>query len=188
MRFRSILILFILLPLAPVGALAQSAKLILPDLSALSKKASESVNISLDRSMLGLASGMFGADSGPKGPPLKALLAGLKGIYVRSYKFNADWVYSKADIDAVRAQLVAPAWVPLVSTHNRKQQSDVDIFVNRKGGHLAGMVIITSTPRELTIVNIVGSIDLAKLAQLQGRLGVPKISVSKNETLKSATP
>jgi hypothetical protein len=34
------------------------------------------------------------------------------------------------------------------------------------------MAIITSKPRELTIVNIVGSIDLAKLGQLQGQLGV----------------
>jgi hypothetical protein len=34
------------------------------------------------------------------------------------------------------------------------------------------MAIITARPRELTIVNIVGPIDLAKLGQLQGQLGL----------------
>jgi hypothetical protein len=34
------------------------------------------------------------------------------------------------------------------------------------------MAIITAKPRELTIVNIVGQIDLAKLGQLQSQLGV----------------
>jgi hypothetical protein len=187
MHLRSIFAISILLPLTPMVVAGQSARLTLSDLSALSKKASETVNISLDPSLLGLASGVLGTGSG--GPALKDVTAGLQGIYVRSYKFDADDGYSKADVDAVRAQLVAPAWVPMVSTHDRKQQSDVDIFVNRKGEHSeGGMAIISSTPRELTIINIVGSIDLAKLGQLQGQLGVPKIDVSKSEAPTAATP
>ena len=110
MHFRPILVTSILLSLIPVVAAAQSAKLTLPDLSALSKKASETVNISLDPSVLGFASAVLGSGSG--GPALKDVTAGLQGIYVRSYKFDADDGYSKADVDAVRAQLVAPAWVP----------------------------------------------------------------------------
>jgi hypothetical protein len=187
MHFRPILVVSILLPLTPMVAAAQSARLTLPDFPALSKKASETVNISLDPSVLGFASAVLGTASG--GPALKDVTAGLQGIYVRSYKFDADDAYSKADVDAVRAQLVAPAWVPLVSTHDRKHQSDVDIFVNRKGEHSeGGMAIITSAPRELTIVNIVGPIDLAKLGQLQGQLGVPRIDVSKNEAQTGAAP
>jgi Domain of unknown function (DUF4252) len=188
MRFRSIILISILLPLAPLVAAAQSAKLMLPDFSALSKKASHSVDISIDPSLLGLASGFLGADSSPNGAAVKDLITGLQAIYVRSFKFDEDGAYSKADVDAVRAQLKAPAWVPLVSTHDRKQQSDVDIFVNRKGQHTEGMAIITSEPRELTIVNIVGSMDLAKLGQLQGQLGVPKIDVPKADASKRDVP
>lgn len=179
MRFRSIILISVLLPLVPLIAAAQSARLTLPDFSALSKKASQSVDISLGPSLLGLASGVLPADPGSNGGAVKDLITGLQGIYVRSYKFDQDGAYSKADVEAVRAQLTAPAWVPLVSTHDRKEQSDVDIYVRRSGDRTEGMAIITSQPRELTIVNIVGSIDLAKLAQLQGQLGVPRIDVPK---------
>ena len=38
-----------------------------------------------------------------------------------------------------------------------------------------GLAIIASGPRDFTIVNIVGSIDLAKLHHLEGKMGVPKL-------------
>lgn len=177
MRFRSVILISVLLPVLPLVAEAQSGRLVLPDFSALTKKASQSVDISLDPSLLGIASGFLSAQPNSGDAAIKDVIGGLQGIYVRSYTFDQNDAYSKADVDAVRAQLVAPAWVPLVSTHDRKQQSDVDIFIHRNGQRTEGMAIITSEPRNLTIVNIVGSIDLAKLAQLQGRLGVPKINV-----------
>lgn len=171
MQFRSLVLTSVLLPLLPLTAAAQAGRLVLPDFSALSKKASQSVDISLDPSLMGLANGILAGTSNPNTAVIKDLASGVQGVYVRSYKFDEDGAYSKADVDAIRAQLVAP-WVSLVSTHDRKQQSDVDIFVNRSGERTAGMAIITSKPRELTIVNIVGPIDLAKLGQLQGQLGV----------------
>ncbi len=41
---------------------------------------------------------------------------------------------------------------------------------------ITGLVIIAAEPRELTIVNLVGPIDLDRLAGLQGQFGIPKIS------------
>jgi hypothetical protein len=35
--------------------------------------------------------------------------------------------------------------------------------------------VIASEPREFTIVNIVGSIDLDKISQLEGQFGIPKM-------------
>jgi hypothetical protein len=172
MQFRSLVLTLLLLPLLPMTAAAQAGRLVLPDFSALSKKASQSVDISLDPSLMGLASGILATSSNPNTAVVKDLASEVHGVYVRSYRFDEDGAYSKADVDAIRAQLVAPTWVSLVSTHDRKQQSDVDIFVNRTGDRTAGMAIITAKPRELTIVNIVGQIDLAKLGQLQSQLGV----------------
>jgi hypothetical protein len=40
-----------------------------------------------------------------------------------------------------------------------------------------GLAIIASEPREFTIVNIVGSIDLAKLHRLEGKFGIPRLDV-----------
>ena len=36
--------------------------------------------------------------------------------------------------------------------------------------------MIASEPREFTIVNIVGSIDIDKLAKLEGQFGIPQVS------------
>jgi hypothetical protein len=172
MRFRFVAALPALLAL-PLLAQAQAGRLVLPDFSGLAKKATESVNISLDPSLIGLASGLLNADPNSSDTDVKSLISGVQGIYVRSYTFDRPGVYSKADVDAVRAQLVSPGWVPLVSTHDSRD--DVDIYVRRSGKRTEGMAIITSEPKEFTIVNIVGEIDLAKLSQLQGKFGVPKI-------------
>jgi hypothetical protein len=40
-----------------------------------------------------------------------------------------------------------------------------------------GMAIVASEPRQFTIVNIVGSIDLNKLHKLEGHFGVPNIDI-----------
>jgi len=172
MRVRFLAVLPALLAL-PLLAQAQPGRLVLPDFSGLAKKATESVNISLDPSLLNLAGGLLNADPSSSDSDVKSLISGVQGIYVRSYTFDRAGVYSKADVDAVRAQLVSPAWVPLVSTHD--PQDDVDIYVRRSGKRTEGMAIITAEPKEFTIVNIVGDIDLAKLSQLQGKYGVPKI-------------
>ena len=40
-----------------------------------------------------------------------------------------------------------------------------------------GLAIIASEPREFAIVNIVGSIDLEKLHELEGKFGVPELEI-----------
>ena len=86
----------------------------------------------------------------------------------------------------MQAQLIAPGWVPVVSTHDLKQGGTVDIYMLRNGDHTDGVAIIAAQPRQLTIVNIVGEINLAKLAQLQGQFGVP-IGITVNGQAKSGS-
>ena len=169
--------------LVPVAALAASAALAapaallnLPDFDALAGKASESVNISLDTSLLGLAAGFLDS-SNPEDAATKELVAGLKGIYVRSYTFDADFAYPAAQVDQVRKQLTAPGWQRLVQVNNSKDRTHVDIYVSVDRGMANGLAIIASEPRQFTIVNIVGSIDLGRLHRLEGKFGVPKLDL-----------
>lgn len=178
MRFRPVILLSALLALPALAAAADPGRLQLPDFTALSKKASQSVDISLDPSLLQLASGAISYDNGNNGAAVNDLIKGIRGIYVRSYTFDRPGEYSKTDVKAVQAQLLAPGWVPVVSTHDLKQGGNVDIYILRNGDHTDGVAIIAAQPRQLTIVNIVGSINLAKLAQLQGKFGVPKVGIS----------
>ena len=185
MRFRPIILVSALLVLPALAAAADPGRLQLPDFTALSKRASQSVDISLDPSLLQLAGAAVSYDNDNNGAAVNDLIKGIRGIYVRSYTFDRPGEYSKADVKAVQAQLLAPGWVPVVSTHDLKQESNVDIYMLRNGDHTDGVAIIAAQPRQLTIVNIVGSINLAKLAQLQGQFGVPRVGITVNGQAKN---
>jgi len=161
--------------LAPPWALAAgNPRLVIPDFSGLAKKASDSVAISLDSSLLGMAAG-FLDDGNPQDAATKQVIKGLQGIYVRSFTFDHDAAYAESDIEAVRKQLTAPGWSQLVQTRSRKTRADVDIYVMLDGKQAIGLALIASEPREFTIVNIIGAIDLDKLHKLEGQFGVPRL-------------
>lgn len=172
------------LPVAATAAVAPSdpGRLALPDFSTLAKEATRSVDVSLGRSMLGVAAGFIHDGGNAHSAALRQLIAGLRGVYVRSYHFAHAGQYSRSQVSSLMAQLAAPGWQPIVSVNQRKhgvRDGEVNIYILRRGTQTEGMAIIAEKPRELTIVNIVGSIDLAKLAELQGQFGVPKVGVDQ---------
>jgi hypothetical protein len=167
-------LLCLLLASAPLAVAAPPGQLQLPNFDSLTDKAIQSVNITLDPSLLSLAAGFLDS-SKPEDAATKEVVSGLRGIYVRSYTFDKDFAYPTADVDKVRKQLAAPGWQQLVQTRS-KGQDNVDIYISVDRGRANGLAIIASRPREFTIVNIVGSIDLQKLHQLEGKFGVPKLS------------
>jgi len=147
------------------------------NLDALSAKAVESVDVTLDGSMLRLAARF--ADKDDNNGDVKKLLAGLNGIYVRSYQFAAEGEYDKADVDAVRAQFQAPTWARVVGVRSKRHGDDVDVyFKTASSGTLGGIVVISAEPRELTIVNIAGTIDPAQLSHLGGQFHIPMLDLT----------
>lgn len=159
-----------------IGAPALAAPpvpLKLPAFDHLAKQATQSVTVTLDEKLLALAVGFLG-DS-PDEAAAKEVARGLKGIYVRSYTFDTDFAYPAEEVDTVRRQLTAPGWQSIVAVRDTKERSQVDIYLSMEQGAANGLAIIASEPREFTIVNIVGNIDLAKLHRLEGKLGVPHL-------------
>ena len=172
--------------LAPAWALAAgpNPRLVLPEFSQLADKASDSVTISLDAALLGMAAKFLDGND-PQDAAARDAIKGLQGIYIRSYTFDQEFVYRAADIDAVVKQLAAPGWNRLVQTRSRKEHANVDIYIMMVDNKAIGLALIASEPREFTIVNIVGSIDLDKLHKLQGHFGVPNLDI---DTAKPADP
>jgi hypothetical protein len=169
----ALVVLGLLFGTAAARAAEPDGKLALPDLSALSRHASDSVDITLDAGLLSLAAGFLGDD--PQDAAVRQVIAGVKGIYVRSYTFDKDFAYPATSIEAVRSQLFGPAWQRVVQVHSSKERSSVDIFICQVSGKARGVAIVATEPRELTIVNIVGAIDLEKLHRLEGHFGIPKL-------------
>ncbi|HET9446372.1 MAG TPA: DUF4252 domain-containing protein [Steroidobacteraceae bacterium] len=162
------------------AASAEDGKLLLPEFGGLADKASEVVTITLDPALLGLAA-RFLDPNDAEDRAVREAIAGIKGIYVRSYKFDADFAYPRADVDTVRKQLTAPGWQRLVEVRSRKQQQNVDIYILVEQDRANGLAIIASEPREFTIVNIVGSIDMRKLHELEGQFGIPKMELEEKK-------
>lgn len=142
----------------------------------LAAKAADTVNVTVEGVVLQLAA-KFLSQEDPEQRAVKALIGGLKGIYVRSFQFADPGEYSDADIDALRRQLKAPTWTPMVNVRSSKGGENVDVFLKMNGEKIAGLVVIAAEPRQLTVVNIVGQIDLDQLASLGGHFGIPKVKV-----------
>jgi len=159
-------------------AVAQSPQLKLPSFASLQQKATESVDITIGSLALDIMSGLMD-DHDEDSAEMKQLIKGLKSVQVRNYQFDSDFAYSKADIDAVRSQLSGPAWTQLAQVHDRKKNEDVDVFVALDDHKVTGFAIVASEPREFTIINIVGALDLEKIANLQKQLGLPDVGVAR---------
>lgn len=157
-----------------LAAAPPSARLLLPDFSALGSTATDSVAITLDAPLLSIAA-KFLDSADPEQRSVRELIGGLQGIYVKSYTFNKPFAYPATEVDAIRKQLRAPAWQQIVQVRSGEKQSAVDIFVCLAHEKPIGLAIIATEARQFTIVNIVGAIDLDKLHQLEGRFGVPKL-------------
>lgn len=161
--------------LVPSAAWAQGARLQLDGLSRLAGAASEVTDVSLDPAMLQLA-GNFLSDQDQESEAVRQLLQGLQGIHVKSFAFDRDDAYTPGDVQSVRDQLTG-AWTRLVMTESQKERELVEVYAYREGDRSTGLAILVAEPRELTVVNIVGPIDLTKLAALSGQFGVPELPV-----------
>jgi hypothetical protein len=156
----------------------------IPEFAALAKKASETVAVTLDPQVLGMACRFLNADD-PEQADVKKLCTSLSGIYVRSYTFDKDFAYPQADVDGVRRQLSSPGWSRIVEARSNRENTNVDVFVMLDNGKARGLGIIASEPREFTIVNIVGNIDLEQLHSLEGKFSIPNLGI---ETTKKPEP
>ncbi len=162
---------------APVASHAQAGRIELPSFDSLASKATSSVNISLDPSLLMLATQFM--DNDPDAAAVKDVVSGIEGIYVRSFQFATDNAYPRSDVDRVRKQIDVAGWKKVISIHKSPENEDVDVSMLRQNNRVQGLVIIATNPRKFTIVNIVGSVDLAKLSKLQGKFGVPNLQLDQ---------
>ena len=149
--------------LIPSGAFAQGARLQLDHLNRLADKAVETADVSVDSAMLKETAGFLsGSDSDTE--KVRELMQGISGIYVKSFKFDAPGAYSETDIDAVRKQVAGPAWSRVVGVKGKRELTEIYFWKGKDEN--GGLVVIAAQPTELTVVNIVGRVDLASLAAI----------------------
>jgi Domain of unknown function (DUF4252) len=146
----------------------------------LAARAVNTVDVTLNSSMLQLASKFLSNDDEDEAQ-VKKLIEGLKGIYVKSFEFKNPGEYSPADVEAFRSQLRTPEWQRIVGVRSKEDGENVDVYIQSGAKSIGGLAIIATEPKELTLVNIVGPIDLDSLSHLGGQFGIPKVEVPKKK-------
>ncbi len=100
---------------------------------------------------------------------LKSLPDGIKAsvnrVLIREYEFEEAGQYSEADIEAIRKQ-VGPGtgWSRVLSS---KEDGELtEIYMLSQNGKTAGFLLISAEKKELTVIHIGGSINLASLQEV----------------------
>ena len=154
---------------------AQSARIEMGQLDHLGAKASETVDVNIDERLMQIT-GKFLSGKDPDEVKIKELVNGLKGIYVKRFEFERDGDYSQADIESIRSQLRNPAWSRILNVRSKREGS-IEVYLMTSASRVGGLVVVATDLKELTVVNIVGPVDLEKLSQLEGQFGVPELGI-----------
>lgn len=173
---RACLTLALLISLNTAAAAQDIDSLRPPGLDAYEASATDSVEVTLDARILQTAAKAM-PDKEPDARAVKALLAGLKGVYVRAFTFEREGAYRVADVEALRARFRSPEWSRVVGVRSRRYGDNVDVFVSASGAQLTGLGVVIASPKELVYVQVSGPFDLERLRDLEGRFRVPKLEL-----------
>ena len=164
-------------------AQAQDSRIQMGSLDHLAAKASQTVDVNIDERLMRMAT-KFLSDKDADEKEVKQLVAGLKGIYVKRFEFELDGQYTAADIESIRTQLRGPGWSRLLNVTSRKD-GNFEVYLLLNGEQVGGLAVLHSDDRELTVVNLVGPVDLDKLAKLEGQLGIPELEIETKPKAKN---
>jgi hypothetical protein len=153
-------------------AAAQTAPLPLPpqvekDLAA---RATNVTEVTLGKNMLAFAAKFM--NNSKDEAASRQLIQSLDGIYVREYEFDKAGEYSAEEISKLRGYFETSEWSPIVHEREIKSGESTDVLMKTVNGESRGMFILSAEPKELTIVLILGPINLDQLGELKGLGGL----------------
>ena len=147
---------FVIGAAALVFSMAGAAQKLNLDFPNLAAQAKEKAEVNLDGAAL--------AALGQK-PETKNAFSGVTAVFVRHYEFAAAGAYSDSDLDPLRSQVKRdPNWSPMVNV--KESGESTQIFMLKTGGTPSGLLVVSAEPKEVTVVEILGTGDLAHLQEV----------------------
>jgi hypothetical protein len=177
LRFALFAVLVTLGAAATAGA--QNPRIQTSQLDALAAKASQTVDVNIDERLMQLTAKFLSSKDDDEAK-VKELVNGLKGIYVKSFEFENEGQYTEADLEGIRSQLRNSAWNRIVNVNSKKEGS-VEVYLMQTGDQISGLALLATEPKEITVVNIIGPVDLEKLTQLEGQFGIPDLDIERSK-------
>lgn len=139
----------------------------------LAERATHVTEVTLDKTMLAFAAKFMEKDD-EEG---KKLIQNLKGIYVREYEFDKDHSYTAEELEGLRKYMAGADWSPMVHERTKGVADGTDIYVKLVNGQMQGLFVLDAEAKELSLVLILGPIDIDKISELGGNFGIPKDTV-----------
>ncbi len=150
----------------------------------LAARATNVTEVTLGKNMLAFAA-KFMNDGDKDDAATRQLIQGLEGIYVREYEFDKTGQYSPEEIAKLRESFQTSEWSPIVHERESKSGETTDILMKTVNGESRGMFILSAEPKELTIVLILGPINMDQLGELKGLSGLGALAnVTKDDHVK----
>ena len=146
-------LLIVTLALAPAWGQALNF-----NLDAVAAKAKEKAEITLEGPLL---------EQAMKNAPdkLKDKMGNVSRVVLRHYEFDKPGQYADSDLDSVRKIVSSgPDWARLINIKEEKES--VEIYMQSQGGKTTGFLLIAAEQKELTVLHVAGTIDLASLQEV----------------------
>jgi len=168
MRNRSLIFVLAAAAWAAPG-LAQNSALPAPSPieKELAARASDVTEVTLGKNMLAFAAKVMNGKDEDEAAT-RHLIEGLDGIYVREYQFDKEGQFSPDEVDQLRKYFETSEWSSLVKARQRKGGESTDVMVKLVNGESHGLFVLSVEPKELTIVLILGPINMDELGELKG--------------------
>lgn len=141
----------------------------------LAARASHVTEVTLDKNMLAFAAKFMKDDSDKDA---RNMVQNLKGVYVREYDFDKENSYTAEELEGLRKYFQGSDWSSMVHESTKGKASGTDVFVKIVNGQMQGLFVLDAEEKQLSLVLILGPIDIDKIGELGGNFGIPK-SVAK---------
>ena len=142
----------------------------------LAERAKHVTEVTLDKNMLAFASKFMDADKDDDkdDKAVKEMIRNLKGVYVREYEFDKEHSYTAEELEGLRKYFESSEWSPMVHERTKGAAEGTDVYVKLVNGQMQGLFVLDAEAKELSLVLILGPIDVDKIGKLGGNFGIPK--------------
>lgn len=132
---------------------------------------------SFDRTMMQVAQALLQTG----GMSSERAAVALTGISVDNYHYSEPAFYTPEVMSGIIASYHAAGWKHLVNANQSPESSAqphgpiTDLWLHNSGPNISGVVVLTRSPRDMSVIQITCDLRPLDLVHLSGHFGIPKV-------------
>lgn len=140
-------------------------------IAGLSRSAASRTEFTLDHNMLILAAKTDQSDDG-----MRRIIAGLDGVSVHRFRYQAPGMYDPALLDAVRQEFRGGGWQHVTVSHDKQGgPGATDLWLHFENNTIRNVAVLSAGADHVNFVTVSGSISPIDLFHLAGHFGIPNM-------------